>query len=53
MVIATTSQIMLIPQWKTQELVLPNNYKINSWRAKGPQGAAEIRVDYLQDVETF
>ena len=28
MVIATTLQIMLIPQWKTQELVLPNNYKI-------------------------
>ena len=28
MVIATTSQIMLIPQWKTQALVLPNNYKI-------------------------
>ena len=26
MVIATTLQIMLIPQWKTQELVLPNNH---------------------------
>ena len=40
---------MLIRQWKTQELVLP---KKDSWRAKGPRGEAEIRVDYLQDVET-
>ena len=53
MVIATSFTNNANPAiWKTQELVLPNNYYKILGEPNGPRGTAEIRVDYFQDVET-